>query len=45
MPPTNEPVRVVEPRPAKPEQTRNERPRLGEKEPKFVIKVIASVPC
>lgn len=45
MAPSNEPVRVVEPRPEKPEQARNERPHLGEKEPKFVIKLIASVPC
>ncbi len=41
---SNEPVRIVEPRPEKPEQARNERPHLGEKEPKFVIKVCSPVP-
>ena len=44
MAPSNEPVRAAEPRPAKPEQTRNERPHLGEKEPKFVIKLVGTVP-
>jgi hypothetical protein len=44
MAPSNEPVRIAEPRPEKREQTRNERPYLGEKEPKFVIKIQTSVP-
>jgi hypothetical protein len=45
MAPSNEPVRAAEPRPEKPEQTRNERPHLGEKEPKFVIRIQSTVPC
>jgi hypothetical protein len=45
MAPSNEPVRAAEPRPDPAEQIRNERPHLGEKEPKFVIKVTSSVPC
>lgn len=44
MAPSNEPVRAAEPRPDPAEQTRNERPHLGEKEPKFVIKLQTPVP-
>jgi len=44
MPPSNEPIRAAEPRPEKSEQTRNERPHLGEKEPKFVIKIVGQIP-
>ena len=44
MAPSNEPVRAAEPHPDKPEQTRNERPHPDEKEPKFVIKIMGSVP-
>lgn len=46
MPSSNQRLVAPERRPAS-EQTsiaRSERPHLGEKEPKFVIKVLSSVP-
>lgn len=43
MPPTNAPAQVSQPAPTTTPQ-RSERPELGQKEPKFVIKLIGPLP-
>lgn len=42
MPPTNAPAQVSQPAPTTPQRV--ERPHLGDKEPKFVIKLSCPVP-